>query len=197
MLKTGFSGKAALLYATVLAGVSLLRVAHAVAATPFGVFVSLTTNDTDQTGPFGASTPISPLFGPTLCTTGASPTCQGGVTGAYLSVPWNDFQKTLTSRGTTALVIDSLNNLSGVMTSMHAIESLPALAGFSFNVTLGLKPGTLAAYDVLDMYVATGGVFAGESPPYYNTTLTVQGNGIHGKCGFTYNNDTRSATPST
>jgi hypothetical protein len=77
------------------------------------------------------------------------------------------------------------------MESLESIETYVHSHGFStfaFLLSIGLKEGDNAAYDVLDMYSATGGSFPGEMPPYFSTTLPVTQNTLEEgqNCAFAH-----------
>lgn len=175
MLDIG-SPKAKLMSTTVISGLVLWVPAQA--ANPSGVFIAIDPATTNATA-LDTTSPIYPLFGPETCPS----YCMGGITGVFVSEQWSDFQSTSRSHGTTTITIDPNQNVSGIMSSINAIEA--AQPGFTFQLTLGLKAGDNAAYKVPDMYAATGGSFGG-TPPYLTTGVTVTKDNVEGMCGFGY-----------
>jgi hypothetical protein len=156
------------------------------AGIPVGVYVVLDPTVSAEVTLVSSGSSISSLFGTETCGT----LCIGGVTGVFVSEPWSDFQSTSFTRSTntTTLNIDPNTHLMPVMNNINGIETN---LGYSLKLTLGLKAGSNAAYDVLDMYAAVGNGSFGGSLPNLTTTITVVRDDVEGACKFqSYSGDT-------
>jgi hypothetical protein len=136
-------------------------------AFPVGVFVVIDPSNSNDVRTFGPSTAIAPLFGNEACSGSG---CTGGINGVFLNEQWSDLQSTLTNAGTTTLTLDPNGNL---VSAMHMISNVESHVGgsFKFQLSIGLKEGDNAAYNVLDVYNATNGVLSGSAPNFTTTTL--------------------------
>ncbi len=134
---------------------------------------------------FGRGTSTEPLYGPVSCVTA----CSGGITGVFVSVAWTEFQSVHTGGGNSTVELDNDGKLAILMSSINSIENPYGHTGTGpqFALTMGLKAGDNAAYDVLDLYADAAGAPGGMDPNYsIEGALTKDEVETAGGCGFTY-----------